>query len=495
MQNKVPYVRFAPSPTGPLHVGALRTALFNYLFAKGQGGHFLLRIEDTDRQRFMAEAVSYIEKALAWIGIEADSTIGSQAAQKQSYQDLAKVLHDAGKAYYAFDTPEELEAMRARLKAEGADQQHYNALTRTCMRNELTLSEKEVTERLKAGQKPVLRFKVPLRQMVSVEDKIRGHIHVHSSTIEDKVIVKSDGMPTYHFAHVVDDHRSGITHVIRGEEWLPSTPFHVLLYAALDWQAPIFAHLPLLLKSDGKGKLSKRDAAAQGVPIYPFCWKNDVPGFKEMGFLPDALFNFLACLGWKPKAGEEILDREALLATFSLEDIAKAGAHFDINKLRWYNQQYIKKASPEGLSSYLRRHFSALCEGIQAADLLKTIALMQPRVALLPELLTNSAFLRSAPSYPRPLPTALRDGGRILLLYLPYLEGLGMDASPKAAYEHYLALIKETEGISLGQALRCLRFALSAELAGPDLRESVYILGIKQLKKRCLAFIKHEACP
>ena len=350
--GQVPVVRFAPSPTGPLHVGALRTALFNYLFAKGRGGRFLLRIEDTDQKRFVPGAVEHIRGSLDWLGLRPDELISSQVALRDRYLAEAERLHKAGKAYYAFDTLDELKAMRERQQNAGADQLHYNALSRQQMRNELTLSPSEVQALLEAGERPVLRFKVPLKEEVLAQDEIRGHVRVHSSTIEDKVLIKADGLPTYHLAHIVDDHCSSVTHVIRGEEWLPSLPLHLLLYEALGWAPPRFAHLSLILKPTGQGKLSKRDAEQSDFPLYPIKW-GGIDGFREVGFLPEALLNFLACLGWSASEGQEVLSLDELLDQFSLSGISKSGVRFDIAKAKWYNQQYIRKTSPSRVVSDL----------------------------------------------------------------------------------------------------------------------------------------------
>ena len=308
-------VRFAPSPTGPLHIGGVRTALYNYLFARKMGGKFLLRIEDTDQARFVPGAESYIQESLAWLGISPDESPWNpgedgpyrQSERKGSYMQYALDLVEAGHAYYAFDTSEELDAMRERLTAARVVQPQYNSITRTQMKNSLTLSEDEVKARLASGDPYVIRVKIPLKEDVRLNDMIRGWVMVHSSTLDDKVLMKSDGMPTYHLANIVDDHLMNITHVIRGEEWLPSAPLHVLLYKFFGWEdtMPEFAHLPLLLKPDGNGKLSKRDGDKLGFPVFPLNWENKedgetAAGFREAGYLPDAFLNFLAFLGWNP---------------------------------------------------------------------------------------------------------------------------------------------------------------------------------------------------
>ncbi|MCH8317645.1 MAG: glutamate--tRNA ligase, partial [Bacteroidetes bacterium] len=367
-------VRFAPSPTGPLHIGGLRTALYNYLFAKKMGGKMILRIEDTDQSRYVEGAEDYILEALEWCGIKLDEGPKQggkfapyrQSERKSIYMEYAQNLVDNGFAYYAFDTPEELDAMRQRLHAAKVASPQYNTITRNTMKNSITLPEDEVKTRIKS-QPFVIRLKVPRKEEIRFNDLVRGWVLVHSSAIDDKVLMKSDGMPTYHLANVVDDHLMEITHVIRGEEWLPSTPLHVLLYKYLGWEdtMPEFVHLPLLLRPDGNGKLSKRDAEKYGFPIYPIEWKspknlkseirNPKPekGFRESGYLPEAVINFLAFLGWNPGTQQELFTLKELIKAFSIERIGKAGAKFDIEKAKWYNQQYLRSNPDKELAQYL----------------------------------------------------------------------------------------------------------------------------------------------
>src|SRR5687768_603178 len=325
-------VRFAPSPTGALHIGGVRTALYNFLLARKMNGTMILRIEDTDQNRFVPGAEEYIQKSLEWVGIKIDEGVGMggphapyrQSERKEIYKKYAQQLVDSGAAYYAFDTEEELDAMRERLKAAGVAIQQYNSITRMEMRNSLTLTEGEVNNLIASGTPYVIRLKVPRKDEVRLNDLIRGWVMVHSSQIDDKVLMKSDGMPTYHLANVVDDYLMKISHVIRGEEWLPSAPLHVLLYKFLGWEnaMPQFAHLPLLLKPTGDGKLSKRDADQMGFPIFPLDWVDPASGevavgYKEAGYLPDALVNFLSFLGWNPGTTQEIFSMEELIHAFS----------------------------------------------------------------------------------------------------------------------------------------------------------------------------------
>jgi len=361
MSRKV-RVRFAPSPTGPLHMGGVRTALYNYLFAKQQGGDFILRIEDTDQNRYVHGAEAYIIESLKWCGVLPNEGVGfgdgphapyRQSERKELYRQYADQLVESGHAYIAFDSPEELEAMRQRLQSEGKENLAYSAGSRMSMKNSLTVSMEEVEKRMKAGEHYVIRLKLPEDEVVHVKDIIRGDIQVHTSLLDDKVLFKSDGMPTYHLANVVDDYLMKITHVIRGEEWLPSAPLHVLLYRYLGWEnvMPQFAHLPLLLKPDGNGKLSKRDGDRLGFPVFPLNWTDPAngevsSGYREKGYFPDAFINILVLLGWHPSSDKELFTMDELIHDFSLERITKSGAKFDPEKAKWFNQQTLR-AKPD----------------------------------------------------------------------------------------------------------------------------------------------------
>ena len=362
-------VRFAPSPTGPLHIGGVRTALYNYLFARNKGGKMILRIEDTDQTRFVEGAEEYLIDALKWCGIELDESAVDggdfgpykQSERKAMYFPYAKQLVKDGFAYYAFDTSEELTAMRERMKAAGVPSPQYNAVTRTTMQNSLSLSEDEVNKRMKEGDPYVIRIKMPRNEEVKLNDIIRGWVVVNTNNMDDKVIFKSDGMPTYHLANVVDDYTMKISHVIRGEEWLPSAPLHVLLYRYLGWEdaKPQFAHLPLILKPDGNGKLSKRDGDRLGFPVFPTEWTNPETkevssGYRESGYISEAFINMLSFLGWNPGTTQEIFSMEQLIETFSLERVGKAGAKFNFDKTRWFNQQYLRAKSKEELAKELQ---------------------------------------------------------------------------------------------------------------------------------------------
>ena len=354
-------VRFAPSPTGPLHIGGVRTALYNYLFARKNGGKMILRIEDTDQTRFVQGAEDYIKESLKWCGINFDEGIErkgdfgpyKQSERKELYIKYSQQLIENGWAYYAFDSSEELNDLRE--KAEKEKQVFtYNAESRKSLCNSLTLSSEDTKKRLDAGDKYVVRFKMPDNEDIVFTDAIRGDVTVNSSRLDDKILFKSDGMPTYHLANIVDDHLMKISHVIRGEEWLPSAPLHVLLYRAFSWEEPIFAHLPIILKPVGKGKLSKRDGDKMGFPVFPLAWEDPksgeiFAGYKENGFFPDAFINMLALLGWNPGTEQEIFSMDELIDAFSLERVGKSGAKFDPDKTNWFNQQYMKTQSNSDL--------------------------------------------------------------------------------------------------------------------------------------------------
>ena len=362
-------VRFAPSPTGPLHIGGVRTALYNYLFAKKHQGKIILRIEDTDQSRFVKGAENYIIESLNWCGIKFDESIINkgdygpyrQSDRKEIYREYAEKLIEEGNAYYAFDTSEELDEMRSRMKKAGVPSPQYNSITRSSMKNSISLSEDEVKNRLNNDEKYVIRIKMPRNEEVKIHDVIRGWVVVNTNNMDDKVVFKSDGMPTYHLANVVDDYLMKISHVIRGEEWLPSAPLHVLLYKFLGWgkEMPKFAHLPLILKPDGNGKLSKRDGDRLGFPVFPIKWTNpdngDVSlGYKEQGYITEAFINMLSFLGWNPGTTQEIFSMNELIQSFSLDRVGKAGAKFDFDKTKWFNQQYLRAKNKEDLANELQ---------------------------------------------------------------------------------------------------------------------------------------------
>ncbi len=493
-------VRFAPSPTGALYIGGVRTALYNFLLARQTKGTMILRIEDTDQTRFVPGAEEYILEALSWIGITIDEGVGvggpyapyRQSERKPIYMQYAQQLIDAGHAYYAFDTEEELNDMREGLKADGVTTPQYNSITRMQMRNSLTLLEDEVKALLEAKTPYVIRLKVPRKEEIRLNDMIRGWVLVHSSQIDDKVLMKSDGMPTYHMANVVDDYLMKISHVIRGEEWLPSAPLHVLLYKYLGWEKemPQFAHLPLLLKPTGEGKLSKRDADQMGFPIFPLDWtdpatKEKAAGFREAGYLPEALINFLAFLGWNPGTSQEIFSMEELIKTFSIDRIGKAGAKFDIQKAQWFNQQYIRAKSDEELSSYLLDLLAKENISCTKEKALKIVAIMKERVTFPKDLWEQGKFLFHAPtSFDEAVANKKwnDDAIKVISAYKEELAKLSeFDASiAKATLEKVTSGL----GIGTGKILQALRLSITGAGGGPDLMIVMEIIGREQVMER-----------
>ena len=400
-------VRFAPSPTGPLHMGGVRTALYNYLFAKKHKGTFIIRIEDTDQTRFVPGAQEYILDSLKWCGISPEEGPGIggdygpyiQSQRKSSYRDFANQLIENEKAYYAFDSSEDLDRMRAEAKKMGMPNWQYNGVSRMNMKNSLTLPTSEVNRLLEEGVPYVIRMKMPRNEEIRFEDAIRGWVVVNTNNLDDKVLFKSDGMPTYHLANIVDDHAMKISHVIRGEEWLPSAPLHVLLYDAFEWQRPTFAHLPLLLKPDGNGKLSKRDGDRLGFPVFPIDWTTKegelYSGYREKGYLPEAFINMLAFLGWNPGTEKEIFSLEELVEAFSLERVSKAGAKFDPEKTKWFQQQYLRSTS----DSHLAEIISESSEIDISKEKLESIcALMKERATFPKDIIEDGSYLMSAPN-------------------------------------------------------------------------------------------------
>jgi len=492
MEKKV-RVRFAPSPTGPQHIGGIRTALYNYLFARKHGGTFILRIEDTDQTRYVDGAEAYIKQALAWCGIEPDEGVDEggphtpyrQSERRDMYQEYAQQLIDDDKAYYAFDTEEELEEMRERLKEARVAQPQYNAISRMTMKNSLTLSEEEVRQKIESGAPYVIRLKVPRKEEVRLQDMVRGWIMVHSSTLDDKVLMKSDGMPTYHLANVVDDHLMDITHVIRGEEWLPSAPLHVLLYQYLGWEdnMPQFAHLPLLLKPDGNGKLSKRDSLKHGFPVFPMEWTdsddNQLMGFKEEGYLPEAFLNFLAFLGWNPGTEQEIFSLGELVHAFQIDQINKAGARFDINKAKWYNQQYLRQKPDNELASMLMSQLQAA--GVESSQdkAQKVCGLMRERVTFAAEIWHNAKFFYQPPQRYDEKTVNKKWTEEATQVLQAYAEALREHAGGFTAEDAKAILeqVLERQGVKMGRVMQALRLSVTGEGSGPDLMPTLEILG------------------
>lgn len=493
-------VRFAPSPTGALHIGGVRTALYNYLLARKYKGTMILRIEDTDQTRFVPGAEDYIVKSLAWAGIEIDEGVGKggphspyrQSERKPIYQEYAQKLVDEGNAYYAFDTPQELEATREQLKAKGISNFQYDSITRMQMKNSLTLQKDEVKQKLSAGEPYVIRLKVPGNEEIRLNDLIRGEVVVDSSQIDDKVLMKSDGMPTYHLANVVDDYLMKISHVIRGEEWLPSAPLHVLLYKYLGWenQMPQFAHLPLLLKPDGNGKLSKRDADKMGFPIFPMNWIDPLTGeqakgYKESGYLPEALINFLAFLGWNPGTTQEIFSMNQLIETFTIERIGKAGAKFDILKAQWFNQQYLKAKSDEELTPYLLDSLAAEKIECSHEKALKICVAMKERVTFPQDFWLQGKFFFQAPTSFDEQVIAKKWNDETVKVLAAYRDELGKLAVVTSdVAKSTLETVTAKLGIATGKILQPLRVSITGGASGPDLMITMEILGREEVMSR-----------
>ncbi len=406
-------VRFAPSPTGPLHIGGLRTALFNYLFVKKLGGTFVVRIEDTDQTRFVPGAEDYIIDSLDWCGLmidegpKQDGGFGPyrQSERKDLYGEYAMELIQKGFAYYAFDTPEELEHQRKEHELKG-ETFVYDARTRELMKNSLSMDKETVKEIIAAGTPPyVIRFKFEPKKVIEMQDLVRGEVSINSTTLDDKILFKSDGMPTYHLANVVDDNLMAISHVIRGEEWLPSLPLHVSLYRALGWEhlMPQFAHLPLILKPTGKGKLSKRDGEKGGFPVFPLNWKDPKtgevsPGYRETGYEPEACINLLALLGWNPGTEKELFSLEELIAEFQLEKVGKSGSRYDPEKAKWFNHQHLQMMPDSKLEPTFQKELES--NGIQCdqRQLQSLIPIIKPRINFIHEIWEQSWFFFQAPS-------------------------------------------------------------------------------------------------
>ena len=498
-------VRFAPSPTGPLHIGGVRTALYNYLFARQNGGDMILRIEDTDQTRFVPGAEAYIIEALDWLGIKFDEGVHiggnygpyRQSDRKPMYRQYADQLIHDGWAYYAFDKPEALDAKRKEYEAQKKTFQ-YDCNTRNTMENSLSLPADEVQRRLDAGEPYVVRFKFPDNIDITIHDLIRGDVTMNSRLLDDKVLFKSDGMPTYHLANIVDDHTMEVSHVIRGEEWLPSAPLHVMLYKAFGWEdtMPQFAHLPLLLKPDGNGKLSKRDGDRLGFPVFPLDWHNPETGeissgYRERGYLPEAVVNMLALLGWNPGNDQELMSMDELIRLFSIEHISKSGAKFNVEKAKWFNHEYLQKCPDEQLAQMflpqLKEH------GIKVEDsrsnnfqlstfnsqyVVKVCGMMKERLSFPSELWEQTHYFFVAPTEYDPKAVAKRWKPGMTTHMAKVIEILNTvpfqyDAIHQALLEDY---IKGHE-LNIGQIMNSLRLAVVGTTVGPDMLTLVITIG------------------
>jgi glutamyl-tRNA synthetase len=495
MSDKPVGVRFAPSPTGPLHMGGVRTALYNYLFAKKNNGTFIIRIEDTDQTRFVPGAQDYIMDSLKWCGImptEGPGLGGNygpyvQSERKEMYRPFAEQLVKEDKAYYAFDTAEELDDMRERAKQMGMPNWQYNHVTRTTLKNSLTLPQDQVEELLAAGAPYVIRMKMPRNRDIRFEDIIRGWVVVNTNNLDDKVLFKSDGMPTYHLANIVDDHLMEISHVIRGEEWLPSAPLHFMLYEAFGWDCPQFAHLPLLLRPDGNGKLSKRDGDRLGFPVFPTDWHTAegelYSGYREKGYFPGAFINMLAFLGWNPGTPQEIFSLEELCEVFTLDRVSKAGAKFDPDKTKWFQQQYLRNTPEEILAEMLADELDQPLDEKSRATICH---LMKERATFVRDILTDGDYLFHAPSTYDEQTVSKKwkdDSAQLLGEWKTVLENI--ETFDQENIENSFKTFLAEKNIGIGAVLPLFRLLLTGTGMGPSMFEISEFLG----KEECLSRI------
>jgi len=496
--------RFAPSPTGPLHMGGVRTALYAYLFARQNNGQFILRIEDTDQNRYVPGAEEYIIESLRWCGITPDEGVGfggphepyrqSERKEKGYYLKYAQQLLNKGCAYYAFDKPEDLELARKNAGDNGVQAWQYDTTTRLGMRNSLSLPEQEVKHLLDQGTPFVIRLKVDPGQTLTFTDMIRGDVSFDSNLVDDKVLIKADGMPTYHLAHIVDDIMMGITHAIRGEEWLPSAPAHILIYQYLGVEMPQYAHLPLLLKPEGNGKLSKRDGDRLGFPVFPLEWRDPISGevssgYRERGYYPDAFVNMLAMLGWNPGTEQEVFTMHELISTFSFERVHKAGARFDPEKAKWFNEQRLRSKTAAELAE---RFAKVIAEKLgvdhpkaTTAFAAGAVELLKDRVQFEHEFYAAGVYLFEAPvEYDaKVIEKRLNDKSKAFIASLPEMFGALTDfsaASTKDAFEAYAA----AQGLKPGEVLQLFRVVMSGVGSGIDLFGMVSLLGKEEVNQR-----------
>ncbi len=502
-------VRFAPSPTGPLHIGGVRTALYNFLLARKTGGVNILRIEDTDQKRYVPGAEQYIIDALAWVGINFDEGphVGGphapyrQSERKPMYKQYALQLVEKGWAYYAFDSEAELDEAHSRWGKAGIKNAMYNAVTREHMHNSLSLPSDEVQRRLAAGKPYVIRFKMPRNEEVRFEDQIRGWVVFNTAQLDDKVLLKSDGMPTYHLANIVDDHLMEITHVIRGEEWLSSTPLHTLLYRAFEWQAPAFAHLPLLLKPDGNGKLSKRDGDQLGFPVFPLAWNPEsgekASGYRESGYLPEAVINFLALLGWNPGNDEEVMDMARLTELFSLERVGNSGVKFDYKKALWFNQHYLRQRPNADFVPGMAEMIKEL--GYAARDenyLLRVVELMKDRVTFAHEFVTLCPYFYTTPTHYDADMVKKRWTKEGMLAIVKYIEELEQPVNwTHTELEPRFNAAAQTAGTAAGKVMAALRLAITGMAFGPGVYDSMELIGKSESLLRLRAAVSKLAIP
>jgi glutamyl-tRNA synthetase len=487
-------VRFAPSPTGPLHIGGVRTALYNYLFAKKNNGTFILRIEDTDQARFVEGAEEYIMESLNWCGIKVDEGIlegGDYSPYRQSdrkaiYRQYADILVGKGDAYYAFDTAEQLENLRSDAEKEG-NTFIYNASVREKLSNSISLSEMEWKGKLNRGETYVIRYRMPHDEEIHFDDIIRGHIVVNTSTLDDKVLFKSDGMPTYHLANIVDDHLMDISHVIRGEEWLPSLPLHIMLYRSFGWDPPLFAHLPLLLKPDGKGKLSKRDGDKMGFPVFPLYWPygETAKGYREDGYYPDAFVNMLALLGWNPGTEQEIFSMEELIEAFSIDRVGKSGSRFDPEKAKWFNHQYLQKRTNKQLAIEFREFLRAKGFFVDIVELETLIGLVKERVSFVKDIWDQTDFFFKAPETydPEVIKKRWKEDTAGHLMELRTLLENSEDFSPGST-EPFVKNWIDKKGYNPGAIMNAFRLVIVGASRGPHIFDIIEWIGKEETIRR-----------
>ena len=500
-------VRFAPSPTGPLHIGGLRTALYNYLFAKKNNGVFILRIEDTDQSRYVNNAEEYITNALDWCNIPFDEGPGKnekfgpyrQSERKELYKEYVNILIEKEKAYYAFDTPEELNAHRKQHEAVGKTFiYNWHNREKGRLKNSLVLTKEETKKKIDEGGNYVIRFKTPQDETLVLNDEIRGAISIDSNTLDDKVLFKSDGMPTYHLANIVDDHLMKISHVIRGEEWLPSMPLHVLLYNAFGWETPKFAHLPLILKPEGKGKLSKRDGDKLGFPVFPLEYTNEETGevssgYKESGYFPDAFINMLSLLGWNPGTEQELFTLEGLISSFDLSRVSKSGAKFSLDKTKWFNQQYLQKKTDAQLAElYLTMLKTKNIQRLPSIDYIKSVvSLIKERAVFVKDFwgLSSYFFKRPEEYNEKAVKKQWREGTSDLINELIIVLD-SIDNFSSASVEKKTKNWISSKEIGFGKVMQPLRLAIVGEMKGPHLFDIIHMIGKEEAILRLKTIIK-----
>ena len=474
-------VRFAPSPTGALHIGGVRTALFNYLFAKKNNGKFILRLEDTDRSRFVKGAEEYIVNALNWAGLTPDESPAApggfgpyrQSERKTIYKEELEKLILSGKAYYAFDTPEELAAARSESEQKG-EVFKYSAHNRAAFRNAISLSKEELKNEINKGN-GVVRLKVAVGETIVVKDEIRGVIRINSDEIDDKILMKADGMPTYHFANIVDDHHMQISHVIRGEEWLPSLPLHKIIYEAFNWEVPVFMHLPLILKPEGKGKLSKRDGYKAGFPVFPLEWENN-PGFRERGFLPEAMINYLSLLGWNPGSEQEIFSLDELVNAFEIDKIQKGGARFDFDKAKWVNHKYLENLETKSILKRFPEFFQALPSTWSEKKRTLILGAVKERLNLLEEFEINfRLFFEDPKTYDEKVLEKIKKKNPEKII--DFVIELCEEEIDALEWKSLISKWNEEHHYSFGVIMQSLRLAIVGNLSGPDLFLICSLLG------------------